>query len=102
MLHTENEHMSSSESLISTSKRTVICGVCSKVFENVKITLTIIMKMESKGHHTDHMTIENDFCPLCDRVILSLISSFKSKLTTVVKICSYARIVITVALRKIL
>ena len=31
-----NEHISSSESLSLTSKQTVICGVCSKVFENVK------------------------------------------------------------------
>ena len=35
-LHIENEHISSSESLSLTSKQTVICGVCSKVFENVK------------------------------------------------------------------
>ena len=31
-----NEHISSFESLSFTSKQTVICGLCSKVFENVK------------------------------------------------------------------
>ena len=29
------------------------------------------MKTENEGHHTAHKTIENDICPLCDRVILS-------------------------------
>ena len=35
-IHIEKEHISSSESLSLTSKQTVICGLCSKVFENVK------------------------------------------------------------------
>ena len=42
-----------------------------RMWRNVKVKLAIIMKMENEGYHTAQKTVENDICPLCDRVILS-------------------------------